>query len=211
MSMIPEGPGIAAPRGVVARAPRARELIVAVAVMVALAAGGPGLTAWLQYDRDALAAGQWWRLGTAHLVHLGWGHLAMNVAGLVGLWWLYGDLQSRRQWLVVSAVCALVISLLLYVLSPSVGWYVGLSGVLHGLWACGAMALCRSSRLEGAGSLVVLATKLALEYRYGPLSSGGAGALPVLTVAHRYGALGGIAGAVLAAATAGGRRRRQSL
>jgi rhomboid family GlyGly-CTERM serine protease len=209
--MIPEGPGVAAPRGPAARTPAARELFVVVAVLCALAAGGPPLTAWLQYDRDALAAGQWWRLVTAHLVHLGWGHLAMNVAGLLGLWWLYGDLKDRRDWLAVSTVCALSVSILLYSFSPAVDWYVGLSGVLHGLWAAGALALCRTSRLEGVGSLVVLGAKLALEYGYGPLSSGGAEALPVVTVAHRYGALGGIAGALLIATKAGERRRRQSL
>ena len=88
--MIPERPLPAASRQSPARAPVARELIVAVMVLGVLALGGQRLRMLLQYDRAALATGEWWRLVTGHLVHLGWDHLALNVAGLIGLWWLYG-------------------------------------------------------------------------------------------------------------------------
>ncbi len=211
--MIPEGPRPAAPAAATERAAGVRELILAVVVLCALALGGSRLTMLLQYDREAVAAGQYWRLLTAHLVHLGWDHLALNVAGLAGLWWLYGELYSARQWLVLVIACALLISLALYLASPGVAWYVGLSGVLHGLWAAGALRLYRTSRLESLAALSVLLVKLLLEYRFGPLSAGPGDGLPVLTVAHRYGALAGLASASLAAAAAaaGKHRRRQSL
>ena len=209
--MIPERPLPAASRQSPARAPVARELIVAVMVLGVLALGGQRLRMLLQYDRAALATGEWWRLVTGHLVHLGWDHLALNVAGLIGLWWLYGELCSRREWLVLATVSALLISAALYIASPDVAWYVGLSGVLHGLWAAGACRLYRTSRLESLAALAVLTVKLALEYRYGPLSAGPADGLPVVTVAHRYGALGGLAGTLLLAAAARKRPRRQSL
>ena len=79
--MIPERPLPAASRPSPARAPFVRELIVVVMVLGGLALGGERLRMLLQYDRAALAAGEWWRLVTAHLVHLGWDHLALNVAG----------------------------------------------------------------------------------------------------------------------------------
>ena len=111
----------------------------------------------------------------------------------------------------LAIVSALLISAALYVASPDVAWYVGLSGVLHGLWAAGACRLYRTARLESVAALAVLAGKLALEYRYGPLSAAPADGLPVVTVAHRYGALAGLAGALLLAAAPGKRPRRQSL
>src|SRR5258706_16337269 len=46
-----------------------------------LAAGGPPWAAQLQYERASIGAGEWWRLLTAHWVHLGARHLLLDVAG----------------------------------------------------------------------------------------------------------------------------------
>ena len=76
--------------------------------------------------------------------------------------------------------------------SPAVGWYVGLSGVLHAVWAAAAVAMWRSSRVEALSSLALLAAKLAWECLVGPLSAAPGEGLPVVTAAHRYGALAGV-------------------
>lgn len=168
-----------------------------VAVTGALQLAGGRITHALRYERVSVASGEWWRLWSGHLVHLSFAHWLMNMAGLAGLWWLYAPLLARREWLIVALASAGAISIALYAASPAVGWYVGLSGVLHALWAAAALAMWRHSRLESVASLTLLAGKLALEYVVGPLSAGGEGALPVVTVAHRYGALAG-AGVALA-------------
>jgi rhomboid family GlyGly-CTERM serine protease len=88
---------------------------------------------WLRYDRDAIEAGQVWRLVTCHLVHLNLWHMAMNLAGLLLCWFFFTDLMTRRflwTWLGVSAPA---VGLLLFSLDPELGRYVGLSGLLHGL------------------------------------------------------------------------------
>src|SRR5690606_30285485 len=39
----------------------------------------------LRYEREAIFAGQLWRLLTGHLVHLSWTHLLLNILGLLFL------------------------------------------------------------------------------------------------------------------------------
>jgi rhomboid family GlyGly-CTERM serine protease len=182
----------APPRG--PRYPRA--LVVCAASLFALSVAGDGVTAHLRYERTALAHGEWWRVLTAHLVHLDLRHLALNLAGLGALWWLYAADARPRDWLAVALVSALAIGLGLYLLSPSVQWYVGLSGVLHGIWAAAAVAAWHRWRTESVVTLAVLAAKLAAEQIFGPLSAGVSSGLPVVTVAHLYGAVGGLLAAL---------------
>src|SRR5260221_13119293 len=50
---------------------------------------GDSSSALLRYDRSAIAAGGWWRLLTAHMVHLDAHHLMLNGLGLVLMWALF--------------------------------------------------------------------------------------------------------------------------
>lgn len=157
---------------------------------------GEAATAGLRYDRALIAEGQWWRLVSAHLVHYDARHWLMNLAGLALLWWLFvADLPVRAWWL-VAGVAALAVSGGLYLFAPGVGWYVGLSGVLHGVWAAAGVAAWRRWRLESGVTLALLAGKLLLERSHGPVSAGLDPGLTVITVAHLYGALGGLAAAL---------------
>jgi membrane associated rhomboid family serine protease len=73
---------------------------------------------------------------------------------------------------------------------PQVTWYVGLSGVLHGALAAGAIAWWRhESRLLALYLSVIFLGKLAWEQWHGPLPL--SGDLPVVVDAHLYGAIGG--------------------
>ena len=79
-------------------------------------------------------------------------------------------------------------------LNPSLDWYVGLSGVLHGLLVAGLVAGYRESPGENLLLLVLIAAKLGYEQWLGPLpgSESTAGG-PVVVNAHLYGALAGAA------------------
>ena len=178
--------------------PHPRALLAGVALLSALvlleAAGVPVLLQ-LRYARAPLAAGQWWRLLSAHLVHSDARHLALNLGGLALLWSLYVRDASVREWLIVTLAGMLAIDAGLYVLDPAVGWYVGASGALHAIWAAAGVFAARRWRLEGLVTLALLGAKLAIEQRYGALSAQ-ASAFPVVTSAHLYGALGGLAAAL---------------
>ena len=171
---------------------------LALTVTVLAFLGSPARRA-LRLDRPRVLEGELWRLFTGHLVHLGWGHLAMNLAGLALVWLLVGAALSPGRWATVLAVCALGTGLGL-ALDPRLHWYVGLSGVLHGLLAAGAVAALRGpGRREAMVLLALLAAKLAWEQARGALP--GSAALaggPVLVDAHLYGAVwGGLAGWLL--------------
>ncbi|WP_405238719.1 rhombosortase [Lentisalinibacter orientalis] len=166
--------------------------VLACAALAAAAAGDGGAAA-LRYSRAAVADGEWWRLATGHLVHLGAGHLLLNLAGLALVGWLTGREYGATGWWLVAGVSAAAISAALYLLHPGVAWYVGLSGVLHGLLAGGLVPALRRRDTAMMILAALLAGKLAWEAMAGPLpgaeqTAGG----PVLVEAHRYGALGGV-------------------
>jgi rhomboid family GlyGly-CTERM serine protease len=163
-------------------------LALVCAALLAAALGGEPVRRALRYDRDALAAGEWWRLATAHLVHLSLEHAAVDVLALVLLWMLFGRDYSPRAWLVVLAGAAAAIDLGLWFADSTVIWYVGSSGVLHGVFAAGAAAHLRRGERDGWLLGALLVAKLTYEQSVGalPLVAG-----PVLVDAHLYGALGG--------------------
>jgi rhomboid family GlyGly-CTERM serine protease len=168
---------------------------------VALQGAGPAATAAMRYDRTQVGAGQLWRLLTGHLVHLGWSHLLLNVAGLVLVWALLGSCYRSSQWLLVLAISALVIDAGFLLLNPELQWYVGMSGVLHGMLAAGVLQAWYAGgqgRQEALVLAVFLIGKLGYEFVAGatPASELLAGG-PVVTDAHLYGAVGGVLAAVL--------------
>jgi rhomboid family GlyGly-CTERM serine protease len=141
----------------------------------------------LRYDRSAIAAGGWWRLLTAHIVHLDVHHLILNELGLLLMWSLFAEDYDAVEWCVIVLAGALAISSGLWWLSPRVSWYVGASGVLHSVMAAGA-AKHFAERLWDRWILGLgLAVKLAWEQWSGHSQ-------PLVVVdAHLYGALCGFA------------------
>lgn len=166
------------------------------AALLALSLAGDGATRALRYERSALAAGEWWRALGCHLVHFDLRHLLLNLAGLGLLWVLFVRDARTRDWFAVALASALAVAAGLWWLQPGVEWYLGLSGVLHGAWAAAALAALPRWRLEGQVTGALLAAKLVAEQVYGPLSGDAAGAVPVLTASHLYGAVGGLAAAL---------------
>ena len=169
--------------------------IIVLCALILLVGGDSGRE-WLRYDRAGIAAGEVWRLLTGHLVHLGVSHTVLNLAGLVLVWLLVGRAYSWKQWLWVMAGTVGAIDLGLWFGSPSLDWYVGLSGLLHDMLAAGIVAgLAGLAGRSGEAAIlaVVVAGKLAWEQFAGPLpgseaTSGGA----VIVDAHLYGVIGGV-------------------
>jgi len=185
---------ISGPAGVAIRRLREWLAILAIfAVCLVLAVGGDEVRELGRYQRDAIENGEYWRLVSGHLVHLGFGHLWPNLAALVVIGALFEGVFRNGDWWRASIASAAAIDLGLYVLDPSVDWYVGLSGVLHGFVAAGALALLLRQDMLGAALAVGLGGKLLFEQIVGPVpftaaSVGG----PVVVAAHLYGAAGGL-------------------
>lgn len=176
---------------------------------LALVAAGlelAGLTEALRYERVAIAGGELWRLASGHAVHLGWMHLLLNLAGLALVWMLVGPVFTVWQWVLVSALCIAGTDAGFWWLSPELDWYVGLSGILHGLLVAGALASVTARGPRRAESLVLLAlvgAKLGWEQWVGPVpGSASVAGGPVVVDAHLYGAVAGAVAGLLVAACA---------
>jgi rhomboid family GlyGly-CTERM serine protease len=160
--------------------------------------GGEPLRAALAWDRDALEAGQWWRLASGHFVHLGWSHLALNLAGLGLVTWITGRAYGLVRWLLIAVITLAAIDAGFWFLYDELDWYVGLSGLLHGLLVAGLFAGATRGDREAMALGALVVGKLAWEQLAGPLpgsesTSGGA----VIVDAHLYGAIGGLVGALV--------------
>lgn len=169
-------------------------LAAALAVLLVPLAGGSELAGWLRYSRAGVADGQWWRLAGAHIVHLDARHALLNAAGFALLWALFARCFRPWQWLFAVVLIIAAVDAGLWYLSPRVQWYVGASALLHGVFACGAMAMIRTGERLGWVALVVFAAKIGWEQWQGPLplSEG-----PVITDSHLYGAVGGLVAGLL--------------
>jgi rhomboid family GlyGly-CTERM serine protease len=152
------------------------------------------LTHQLQYAYAPVIAGEWWRIVTGHLVHLGWSHLLMNLAGLWLIWQLFLSREKPIPYCLYRLpVLTIGPSLGLLLLSPEVAWYRGLSGMLHGLLAYALLQQLGRQPLQSSLLLALFAGKLAWEQFSGPLPgseswTGGR----VIVDAHLYGMLCGV-------------------
>lgn len=166
-----------------------------------LTLAGPHLSQILRYDRAAVAAGQWWRLFTGNLVHLGYWHLLFNVLSLALLVLLCPERLSPLEWLRRVVLIGSGMNLCLYWLAPEVQTYVGLSGLVYGLFALGLGRQALHRDEIAIACLVFLAARITWELVKGAPASeteliGGS----VVAVSHLYGiccallyALGGYA------------------
>jgi rhomboid family GlyGly-CTERM serine protease len=169
-------------------------LLAACLLLCLPALSGEALRTLLRYERAGLAAGQWWRLLTAHLVHLDLHHALLNAAGLALMWALFERDYSPRQWLGIVLGGMAAIDAGLWLRDSTVLWYVGSSGALHGIMAAGTLAHLRQGERDGWLLAGILLVKLAYEQSVGALPLSGSD--PVVVDAHLYGVLGG--GAVAA-------------
>jgi len=164
-------------------------LLVGISVLLALA-GDPARLA-LRYERAAVLNGEFWRLISGHFVHATFAHLLLNMVGLGLIAALFPRDYTLRQWMIVLAASVLAIDVGFVLFEPQLEWYVGLSGVLHGALAAGAVAWWRHETKPLALLLsAILISKLTWEQWRGalPLS----GDMTVVVNAHLYGAVGGL-------------------
>ncbi len=176
---------------------RAACLIV---LLLGLQAAGATVHSMLKLDAGAVwDKGEWWRLITAHFVHLSWPHALLNAAGVAVCCALAPAVFDRRlgwrlAWLAAGT------SMCLAVFSPGLLPYVGLSGVLYGLFAQGLLPAALQRDRQAMLALACLAAWLAWQSLAGPLEAeealiGGR----IAHAAHLYGVALAIVGCIGAA------------
>jgi rhomboid family GlyGly-CTERM serine protease len=145
-----------------------------------------------ELSRSGLKDGEYWRFWTGPMVHASWEHLAMNLAGLIVLQQMFGKELRMVVWLWGYAVISLVVGICMLAFSRY-GTFVGLSAMLHGLFAYAACLAMRRDGLLSAGVLLVLGGKVIWEKL-----QGGANfieqlvGMPVAVDSHMYGFIAGL-------------------
>lgn len=116
----------------------------------------------LRYESSAVAQGEWWRIFSANFTHSGWNHWFLNITGLIIIDYLYQPCVTQLERVKLMAFCFIGNVLLLHLLHQ-IGWYVGLSGALHGyLIGCALLSL-EKDKLYSSLILLGVSVKLIIE------------------------------------------------
>jgi rhomboid family GlyGly-CTERM serine protease len=115
---------------------RAEVIAIGIALLILALQALPDLSP-LEY-RNTNSAFEPWRWLTAHFIHVNWQHALINAVALWVVARLFApDLTPSQQlWSLLTAALAISASLALFY--PTIEWYRGLSGALHGLFFAGS-------------------------------------------------------------------------
>lgn len=164
--------------------------LILIAFIGVLALGGDTVREAIRYDRAAITAGEWWRLLGGNFVHLGLYHAFLNALGVLVLVLLCPEALPWQVWLRRLLLLSLGMTLGLYFFVPDVSGYVGLSGVIHGLFVLGLMPQVLKKDLIALGCLLYLVGKIGWEMIAGaPVSDEAALGGSVLVESHLFGTL----------------------
>ncbi|MGB0895266.1 MAG: rhombosortase [Parashewanella sp.] len=127
----------------------------------------PIVDQYLMYQRVAIQQGDIWQLITGNYLHSNHWHLLMNLAGLWVILLLHDLHYSNKGLVLLFCLLSLLEGLSLYVFYPQLFNYVGLSGVLHGLIAFGAVLDITKKIQFGWLLLAGIIAKVGYEQIYG--------------------------------------------
>jgi len=154
---------------------------------------GKLFTQALVYQRQLITDGEVWRLITGHILHTNGYHLLLNLAGLFMLWALHGRFYRIKNYTALFLFCSIFTSVGIYYFDPTLLQYVGLSGVLHGVFVYGAIMDINAKDKTGYLLFLGVWLKIAYEQFYGANTNvSNLIEANVAVNAHLWGALGGL-------------------
>ncbi|OTG81299.1 rhombosortase [Acinetobacter sp. ANC 5054] len=170
--------------------------IVFLAVFVSLCACLQVFKDSFIYWREDLF-GEFWRLWTAHWVHVGWIHFALNMLAFICLPFIFPR-AAVWHFTAILLILSPLISLSFYFFLPDIEAYAGLSGVLHGAYVTVACVHLMYKRERNFAALVLflILAKLVWENTVGSTGTAELIGSPVLVEAHLLGVIWGIVIAV---------------
>jgi rhomboid family GlyGly-CTERM serine protease len=117
---------------------------------------------WLEYRREAIRAGEFWRLWSAHFVHYSVIHAVLDGLSCLTLVFVLSKMGDRSSLLLRLAVIAPAISLVMFFTLPDMAIYRGASALAMALTAVSGLTIWRA-RPGWRQVLVLLAIVLLLK------------------------------------------------
>ena len=146
---------------------------------------------WNVYE---IHQGQWWRIVTGNLTHTNFAHLAMDLAGLWVICFLFQP--KTKSFLLVFLYLSVVVGVSL--LFTNITSYLGLSGILHGLFAYYALLEALRGRRSSWLLVIGVVGKVIWEHIFGPSATTSEWIhAPIAIQAHLAGTVGGLVLALL--------------
>lgn len=152
----------------------------------------------LQFDRNAIAQGEWWRLISSQFIHYGVYHLLMNAAALVIINVALWRDAAVKHYLATLFICLVGTGIGLWFFDPELFFYAGLSGTLHGLIIAGLLLTLPQTPRINALALLVIWGKVIYEHTPWFDPQHALLPVPVAVDAHLWGSVAGtFAGLIL--------------
>ena len=137
----------------------------------------------LRYQYNWAETHEWWRLVTAHWVHVNWIHFLLNAAGILLCLSITLPQWSFLRWFVYQIILAVGISGLFSLFNPELKWYVG-----YGIFILAAFDLYRRDRLISILLIAAILIKITIEQSGDiNLTTSDIIGSPVVVDAHLYG------------------------
>lgn len=178
-------------------------LTLTLAALTVLAASVPEAYALLEFERQAILEGQWWRLLTGHFAHASSTHLLWCLAAFVILG-APAERELGRRYAGLLLAASMSVGLGLLAFAPALTWYCGLSGLDTALFARALWKEGLRARGDGDKMLLTLgfllaaclAGKIAFEYATGGALFARTPEVPPVPAAHLLGSAAGLLWAI---------------
>ena len=148
----------------------------------------------LVFHRELIIKGQIWRIVSGNFVHSNYLHLFLNLAGLWIFTFLFVDSLPVKTFIFATLFLSIFIGSGLFFFNPELIRYYGFSGVLYGLFICGASySILQKDYFTGVSIILIITGKIAWDQINGGNSSSAALiGIPVAIDAHLYGLISAV-------------------
>ncbi len=109
----------------------------------------------LIFDRQAIFAGEFWRLFSCHFVHCDLEHLSLNLLGLMVLILIFDEVSPLKIWSLL-ALGIVVVDTWIWFEMKELEYYCGLSGIENTLLVVGLNSIWNSNKSKYAAIAGVL-------------------------------------------------------
>jgi len=147
----------------------------------------------VDYNRELIINGEYWRLLSGNFNHTNIYHLLLNVTALAVIGGLHYRYYSSGTFILLILLLSLGVGVGILLLSPGTQLYVGLSGILHGIIIVGAIIDVSKRYYSGYVLIIGTIIKVINEQIFNsPVEISQLIEAKVLTEAHLYGLVTGL-------------------